>query len=175
LKKTLSLALPAVLLSMVIAGCHNEEGCGDNALRSGVRFEITVTQLKSSHACSAPTASVDDTLVFTTGTPVDTGPNAVCTHESFQGPEGVSELYGVAFDGECSTMAHGASCAGQVTACPGQEVTLNLYVSIPVSRLEQVGDEGEGEYTVSFNGREQDGCPGLACLETFDVRARRLN
>jgi len=119
--------LSAALLLLAVSSCHNEEGCGDHALRSGVRFKITVTQATSSRACSAPTARVDDTLVFATGHPVDLGPDAVCTYDSFQGPEGVSELYGVAFEGACMSLVNGASCAGQVTACTGQDARLNLY------------------------------------------------
>jgi len=87
----------------------------------------------------------------------------------------VSELYGVAFEGACMTQAYGASCAGQVTACPGQDARLNLYVAIPVTRLKQMGDEAEGKYTVDLSAPEQDGCPALACFDKFDVRVRRLN
>jgi hypothetical protein len=168
-------SLSAVLLLLAVSSCHNEKGCGDHALRSGVRFEITLTQTVSSSACSAATPNVGDTLVFATGDPVDTGANAVCTRESFQPPEGVSELHGVELAAPCLPQSIGAICSGPVVGCAEQEATLGFYLTLPLTQLEQAGDEADGQYSVHINAREQTGCPALNCVERFDVHAKRLN
>jgi hypothetical protein len=168
-------SVATVLLLLAVASCHNEKGCGDHALRRGVRFEITFTKAVSSSACSAAAPNVGDTLVFATDDPVDEGANAVCTRESFQAPEGVSELHGVELAGPCLPQSIGAMCSGSVVACTEQKATLGFYLALPLTQLEQAGDEADGQYTVHLNVPEQAGCPALYCFEKFEVHAKRLN
>jgi len=167
-------AIPLLALSFV-AGCHTGEECGDHALKRGVELEITLTELVSSSGCASATATVDDTLLLTTGDPVDIGSRDTCTAETLQVPAEADALYGVALSGACREQRSGFYCRGDYAGCSGQQAHLTIYLNLPTNELGETGSEAEGTSVVHIAAIEESDCPAFDCNEEFAVHAKRLN
>lgn len=166
-------ALPLFGLLVVLPACHVDGECGRRSLPAGVRFEVTITQVSESIGCSTSTAAVGDTLIHTTGEPVDIGANDVCLTGSTEPPDNVDSLYGVSDTSDCRAQPAGFLCQGSLAACSGQAATLDVTLALPW--LTETGQEGNGTHSIHIYAPATDGCPAVSCLERFRIRAKRLD